>query len=168
VRLFVAVWPPVEVVDRLGVLDRPPLDGVRWTTADQWHVTLRFLGDVDDGDVVSASLRAATLPPAVAVLGPLAESPSPSLLWFPVAGLDDLAAAVIGGTAEVGRPPDGPFRGHLTLARTRRAAPRGVLGRLPPLACPASWPVGEITVVASTLGSGGSVYGIVDRIPVGP
>ena len=42
-RLFVAVWPPDDVLDRLAVLPRPEVDGLRWTDQDHWHVTLRFL-----------------------------------------------------------------------------------------------------------------------------
>ncbi len=30
---------------RSAALDRPHVEGLRWTTGDQWHVTLRFLGD---------------------------------------------------------------------------------------------------------------------------
>ena len=53
-RLFVAVWPPDDVIDVLADLPRPEVAGVRWTTRGQWHVTLRFLGhvatvDVDEG-----------------------------------------------------------------------------------------------------------------------
>ena len=42
------MWPPPEVVARLAALARPTVEGVRWTTPEQWHVTLRFLGWVDD------------------------------------------------------------------------------------------------------------------------
>ena len=56
-RLFVAVWPPVDVVERLSELPRPAVDGVRWTTPDQWHVTIRFLGEVADHTSVSGRLR---------------------------------------------------------------------------------------------------------------
>jgi len=45
--------------------------------------------------------------------------------------------------------------------------PREVLRGLAPLACPASWPVGEVTVVASTLGGTGSGYEVVGRVAVG-
>jgi 2'-5' RNA ligase len=51
VRLFVAVWPPNDVVDVLADLPRPDVAGVRWTTQGQWHVTLRFLGQVAADDV---------------------------------------------------------------------------------------------------------------------
>jgi 2'-5' RNA ligase len=33
-RLFVAVWPPPEVVATLSALDRPALAGVRWSAPD--------------------------------------------------------------------------------------------------------------------------------------
>ena len=28
-------------------MDRPARPGLRWTTEDQWHVTLRFLGEME-------------------------------------------------------------------------------------------------------------------------
>ena len=46
-RLFLAVWPSPEVVDVLRALPRPDTPGVRWSTEDQWHVTVEFLGECD-------------------------------------------------------------------------------------------------------------------------
>ena len=48
-RLFVAVWPPASLTDQLRGLARPQQTGLRWTTEDQWHVTLRFFGGVEVG-----------------------------------------------------------------------------------------------------------------------
>ena len=48
-RLFVAVRPNEAVLDAVAGLARPERPGVRWTTQPQWHVTLRFLGGVDEG-----------------------------------------------------------------------------------------------------------------------
>ena len=58
-RLFVAVWPPPEVLDLVAEIDRPALAGVRWTTRDQWHVTLRFLGRMDGIEAAAARLAEA-------------------------------------------------------------------------------------------------------------
>ena len=127
-RLFVAVWPSAEVVEGLQDLVRPEVDGVRWTTADQWHVTARFLGRLDGPGEVSARLRSVPLPAAAATIGPASESRTPGVLWLPVAGLDALAAEVIRLTADLGEPVDHAFQGHLTLARSRRSTPRGALG----------------------------------------
>ena len=39
-RLFVAVIPPVSVLDMLETVPREVHPDVRYTTRDQWHVTL--------------------------------------------------------------------------------------------------------------------------------
>jgi 2'-5' RNA ligase len=166
VRLFVAVWPSADVVEGLQRLGRPAVDGVRWTTAAQWHVTARFLGRLDGPEEVSARLRSVPLPAAVATIGPAAECRTPNVLWLPVGGLDALGGEVIRLTAGLGEPVDHPFQGHLTLARARRRAPRGVLRGLAPMPFWGRWDVAEVTVVASTLGGGGSRYDVVDRIPL--
>ena len=43
-RLFIALIPPAVVRTELAAL-ATPLAGVRWTPADNLHVTLRFIGD---------------------------------------------------------------------------------------------------------------------------
>lgn len=62
-RFFVAIPVPLEVAAPLaGALDpiRERHDGLRWTGPGTWHVTLAFLGDVDQRpDEVAATLRPA-------------------------------------------------------------------------------------------------------------
>ncbi len=98
-RLFVAIWPPAEVRDRLGTLARPAAPGLRWTTADQWHVTVAFLGDVADHEQSGAAraLARAVEPLSSrprAVAGPATSVLGPGILCVPVAGLDELARTV--------------------------------------------------------------------------
>jgi RNA 2',3'-cyclic 3'-phosphodiesterase len=166
VRLFVAVWPPAEVLDAIEALDRPARPGVRWTTRDQWHVTLRFLGRVDATEqVLEALAPAASLAAPVAVGGPLTDRLGPSIVMLPVGGLDELAAAVVALTASVGEPPPSrPFAGHLTLARCRDR--RVAVGDLAGAALSAAWPVSEVTLVASDLHPSGSRYEVVERFPL--
>jgi 2'-5' RNA ligase len=45
-RLFTAIELPKAVADRLSLL-RGGLMGARWIDAENYHVTLRFIGDVD-------------------------------------------------------------------------------------------------------------------------
>jgi 2'-5' RNA ligase len=171
VRLFVAVWPPSDVADVLADLPRPEVSGVRWTTPGQWHVTLRFLGQVAaDGldevtdtfgriDVGSTGLASAEMGPATACLGH-------GILQVPVQGLDELARATVDSTAGVGQPPDDrPFHGHLTLARARGR--RGDLRRLRGTPLAARWKVAELTLVASTPHRDGSRYEVVASLPLG-
>jgi 2'-5' RNA ligase len=50
-RLFLAVRPPEDVVAELMSLRRKDQRGVRFVRPEQWHVTLRFLGDADIDEV---------------------------------------------------------------------------------------------------------------------
>jgi RNA 2',3'-cyclic 3'-phosphodiesterase len=156
VRLFVAVAPPASALAAVARLDRPEVPGVRWSTRDQWHVTLRFLGEIEDPGPVAAALAGARLAPTTATLGPRVATLGRGVLVVPVAGLDALAEAVVAATADVGRPPgDRPFRGHLTLARARRGASvRGLAGA----AVAASFVVKDVRLVRSRLGPSGARY----------
>ncbi len=158
-----AVWPPEDVLDAIKALPRPSLPGVRWTARDQWHVTLRFLGEAHIGEVtkeldrLSAASVQATLAPKTRRLGR-------GVLCIPVAGLDELAAAVIEATALVGRPPEHrAFRGHVTLARVDGRA-RPPLAAVPAL----SWTVATFALVRSHLGGGPARYETVASWPLHP
>lgn len=153
-RLFVAVWPPPEVVDVLAGLPRPDEGGVRYVPTGQLHVTLRFLGSADPDEVAAALARTA-LPEATAVLGPQVSRLGRSVVVVPVAGLDDLAGAVQAATGDLGDPPDPRgFTGHLTVARLRH---RGAC-RIAGAPVRASFPVREVTLVESTTRPGGPEY----------
>jgi len=57
-RLFVAILLSDKVRAALARLQKElgrRCDGVRWVQQDQLHVTVKFLGDVPDGDVPSVS-----------------------------------------------------------------------------------------------------------------
>ncbi len=154
-RLFVAVWPPPEVVDAVRRMPRT-VPGVRWTTEDQWHITLRFLRSVPEERVpaVQAALDGAAAATFVAdaVMGPRVRRVG-RVIAIAVDGLDAIAGAVSAATAGFADPPERrPFNGHLTVARFRgRRAPRPEHG-WPTLE--AEWPVTEIALVQSLLGQG--------------
>lgn len=130
-RVFAAVVPPPEVVaaldDRLGDL---PLPG-RPVPPPNWHVTLRFIGKVEEvpyqrwlGDMDTAELPS----PFRITLSGLGAFPRPAratVLWVGVEGdpLGDLATIVdeAAGGAGLGRE-ERPFRPHLTIARVRPPA----------------------------------------------
>ena len=158
-RCFVAVLPPPEVSDVLARLDRPTAPGVRWTYPDQWHVTLRFLGEVDPSEVATA-LGGLNSEAVVAAMGPATIVLGGHAVVVPVSGLDGLAASVVTRTALVGeQPEDRPFVGHLTLARLGAPAPSGSVGI--PLA--AEFPVGEVCLGASHLLPDGAAYEVLER-----
>ena len=146
-RLFVAVWPPPEVVAVLSALDRPELPGVRWSTPAQWLVKLRPLGQVADRvvaplrELLEAELDGA--PAAACRLGPATRRLGGQWLGAPVHGLDDLAAVVFEATDQlvpVTHPQ--PFQADVVLARGR--VPRELAGR--PIS--ASWTARSVALVA--------------------
>lgn len=165
-RLFVAVWPPPEVVEQVAALPRPSLPGLRWTEPKQWHVTLRFLGRVDDATPVTDALATVVAAPGEAVVGPQVGRFGHRVLHVPIDGLGDLATAVAAATVDLGEPPeDRAFAGHLTLARVRRGA-RVDLRPLAATPVDARWPVTEFTLVESRVGGAGAKYEVVERYPL--
>lgn len=163
-RLFIAAWPPAPVLDAMaGQLPMPPRPGVRWVPPENWHVTLRFLGEADVAHAVAA-LDRLEAGPAEAVVGPAVTLLGRSIACLPVAGLDDLAGAVRRATADVGQPPDPRgFDGHLTLARRRGRA------RLPTGArFQARFEVSEVTLVGSDTLPTGAEYRVLHRRPLAP
>jgi 2'-5' RNA ligase len=160
-RLFVAVWPTVDVVDVLGSLVRADEPGVRWVPAENWHITLRFLGQAHATEV-GERLAGAVLPHATAVLGPVVARLGHEAVVVPVAGLDELARAACEATADVGRPVDArPFHAHVTVARLRHGARCGAVGRR----VSARFEVQEVVLARSVTHPGGARYETLGRWP---
>ena len=165
-RLFVAAWPPASVLDAVAAIERPSRAGVRWTTRDQWHVTLRFLGEVADAEPVAAALRdgLAGVEPCEVVAGPAVAALGRNVVMVPVAGLDGVAAAVVASTVGFGRAPDQrAFHGHLTLARVKQGSARALAGA--PIS--GRWTVDEVCLVRSRLHPQGARYDTVASILLG-
>ena len=141
-RLFVALWPPDDVIKTLAGMPRPATAGVRWVAVNRLHVTLRFLGEAEEASAVAA-LRPLRLPASTVALGPTVRRLGRGVAMIPVDGVDDLAEAVVMATGHLGwPPPDRPFMGHLTVARLK--------GELPHSYAPvieASFPASEVTLV---------------------
>ena len=153
-----AAFPSPEIAEVLAAIPADDSPGVRMVPTENWHVTLRFLGDVDTA-VVAERLRATALPFAVADLGPCLEHLGSRQVVAPVDGVDHLAAAVARSTVGLGEPAHHAFRGHLTVARLRR----GATSRLPGEPVGARFAVDEIVLVDSTLTDTGARYEAVAR-----
>jgi 2'-5' RNA ligase len=135
-RLFVAIEPPAGVLAELGaaVLQlQVAAPELRWTSSASWHLTLAFLGEVDERILPELSTRlarAARRHPAqlLAIAGGGA-FPAPArarVLWAGIRAdrraVASLAASVAAGARRAGAPPPDEGRRyspHLTLARSR-------------------------------------------------
>ena len=103
-----------------------------WTAADNLHVTLKFLGNVDESRIheIGAALRSAVTVPAFEVgirgLGAFPTATRARVLWAGAPGsapFTRLAGEVDRALEALGFPPEGrPFTAHVTLGRVR--APR--------------------------------------------
>jgi 2'-5' RNA ligase len=159
-RLFVAVWPPPPVVEAIAALPRANVDGLRWTVAEQWHVTMRFFGEADL-DEAAAACRRVVAAACDLTMGPRVERLGRGVVVAPVRGLDAVAGAVVSATSTVGRPPeDRPFRGHVTLARAKKRC--ALVGE--PIV--AAWKANEIALVQSNLHPHGARYTTVETFPL--
>lgn len=166
-RLFVAVWPSAEVVETVRRLERPEVRRVRWTAEQQWHVTLRFLGSVDEAAVsdITAALETVGGDRVRLVMGPETACFGRNVLYVPVDGLGPLATSVIDATAHLGAPPEPrPFRGHLTLARSGNRRTRGPdLRAFAGVPCSGEWTASEFSLVRSRPHHDGVRYDVIHR-----
>jgi 2'-5' RNA ligase len=170
VRLFVAVEVPDAVRDAVAAIERPAGDDVRWTEPSAWHVTLRFLGEVEEPAGVEgagAALASVSGPAAVAVAGPTPRRLGPTAVVLAVEGLDEVAAAVAGAFAGLPGAEVRRFAGHLTIGRLRRPG-RWPAAGVGALATGVRWPVGEIALVRSHLGRGPARYEVLARQRLNP
>ncbi|MBV9061000.1 MAG: RNA 2',3'-cyclic phosphodiesterase [Pseudonocardiales bacterium] len=163
-RLFVALTPPDEVTEALRVTTaalRELAPKLRWTRPEQWHVTLVFLGEVDDGLVGELSRRlerAATRhPPLSLSLGGGGRFGN-RVLWTQVQGDRDNLRRLAGSAAAAARRSrlpveDRPYRPHVTLARAPGQADlRPLVQRLACWEGP-PWVAGQLHLVRSHLGA---------------
>lgn len=163
--MFLAVWPPAQVVEQLRSLPRSDQPGVRWVPPANWHVTLRFFGEAEPADALS-SLASTTLPAATAALGPGVQRLGQRAVVVAVAGLDELAAVLGAASADIGLPSGRrPFNGHITLARLRPGATCDLVGT----AVSADFRIAEVVLVRSALTDEGANYEVIGRwsIPEG-
>ncbi|MES2153933.1 MAG: RNA 2',3'-cyclic phosphodiesterase [bacterium] len=128
-RLFVGMPVPAAGLPELTTALESEVPGVRSVPPGTWHVTLRFLGEVDDVDPVRAALRARladarAAPGRVTGIGAFPDRRRARILWAGILapGIDAIARRVISATAEFGDPPERhDFVAHVTLARLRDA-----------------------------------------------
>jgi 2'-5' RNA ligase len=121
--------------------DTPP-NFVRWVRAGNMHITLKFLGEVDEATIPSiaeAARRAVAPFPALKLsiegLGVFPNHEHPQVVWFGVKGdtetLREMERALSLSLTALGFPPeDRPFVGHLTIGRVKSGNARGKIARL--------------------------------------
>jgi 2'-5' RNA ligase len=182
VRLFIAVDLQEEarqraagIADTLGRIlrarDPTSRSAITWVRPDRLHLTLRFLGDVDDARAADLAARfgESLATPAfdieVSGIGIFPEVGPPRVIWLGVsagAGALHVLCGEVNARLEAwgfGRD-DRPFLAHLTLGRVRRTldwtARRAVADA--PGGDPAISRVDRVVLYQSRLATSGPIY----------
>jgi 2'-5' RNA ligase len=174
-RLFIAV-PLTEQAREKIAAALPPLPGRR-VPPQNWHFTLRFLGDTtrERRDQLAGTLRRTRLgrpfPIRFDGLGAFPRARRARIIWLGVTdGARELVSLAETVEAAVRRSDfaaeERPFKPHLTLSRVE--PPRPVTDLL--ISQPAlnvTMPVTEISLVRSSLGAGPAKYEVVETFLLG-
>ena len=127
-RLFSAIEIPRSIAEHLTML-RSGLSGARWIDPENYHLTLRFIGDVDGATArdFTNALGAIDVPPFELRLSGLGSfgGRKPRAIFADLApseALETLQRAHERAAREAGLPPESRnFKPHVTLARLRGA-----------------------------------------------
>jgi 2'-5' RNA ligase len=164
----------------LSVVDELRRRGIRasWARESTLHLTLKFLGDVEERalpEVVEAVSRASRQVSSFTLetrsLGAFPSPQRPRVLWVGVEAPDALYQLARDVDAELGRlgfPRERKrFHPHITLGRVRDERAASVLSVFEDMSVPREvTEVRELRVMKSTLRPQGAVHELVDAVPL--
>ena len=171
-KLFYALWPDAGTRATLAEEDRTLFagNGGKMVPPDEYHLTINYLGEVDDGLLPAleelGQRAAATVPSSVVELDRVEWWKESSVLVRSASSIPeplirvDHALAVGLKAAGVVQPPR-PLKLHLTLVRSVKPHPLGT-GKVPPLA----WSADQLALVKSVDG-GRPRYQVLGQWPFG-
>jgi 2'-5' RNA ligase len=168
IRLFVALGLPATLRSQLALL-AGGIPGAKWVPPENYHVTLRFIGEVESWraqeiDDALAGIRARPFELSLRGLGVFEKGGRISALWVGIEKAEPLIflqGKIETALQRIGLEPERKrFAPHVTLARTDRAAPEKLIAhvqahnlfRAPPV------PVESFTLYSSRLGKEQAVY----------
>jgi 2'-5' RNA ligase len=177
IRLFVGIgFDDDDLIARIATLQRG-LPGARWVEPANLHLTLRFIGEVDEdvAEEIHHNLAGLTEPPfalTLAGLGLFGDRHQAHTVWLGVErseALSRLASRADSAVVQAGvNPEPRKFNPHVTLARLRDTPP----GRIQDF-MDATGPVREehvaverFTLFRSTLGRQGAQYDVLEHYPL--
>ena len=189
-RAFIAVELPTAMLQRLGteIAKLQELEGgraIRWVESEAIHLTLQFLGEIDDrtagliaGSLDEVCANYARMSLEVGGLGGFPNLNRPRVIWIgirePDRSLSKLQSEIEGGVSKVGMDAeDRTYHPHLTLGRLRREASQSELRLLGDqlqairIADLGSVQAEGVSLMRSELTGSGAVYSRVHFAPLG-
>jgi len=125
-RLFVGLELPWEVCQRLAMLSGAGIPGAKWVPAENYHVSLRFIGETpghvaEEIDHTLASVNAPCFSLTLKGIGTFNKGGRSSVLWVGVERnpqLDHVQSKIETSLQRCGLEPERRrFQPHVTLAR---------------------------------------------------
>ena len=183
-RTFIAVEidsPAREVMLRLLKQLASELNGVRWTQPDQLHLTLKFVGDIDNRSLpeVCNQMRAAcagvdAFSASLKGLGAFPKQKPPRVLWVGfeegVEQLKLINQRLETLLAGVGVPSEGrAYAPHLTLGRINRGADQQQIATRMARDSEsdfARFDVSDVLLIASVRERNRMLYETIDSVPL--
>ena len=167
-RLFAGLALPETLRSQLSFM-ASGVPEARWVAPENLHLTLRFVGEVDepvaeDIDLILSSLSFEPFPLSLAGMDCFHSRNKVRAVWAGVApnvSLTALQDKVEGLMTRAGLPPEGrKFTPHVTLARLKQAPLASVVPYLESHAGFRTLPfeVSQVTLFRSHLGHGGASY----------
>lgn len=178
-RMFVAIGLPAGVRDRAEEVQRalrPAARGLKWVSAHNFHLTVKFLGEVEPDQLAAlqhelegCARGSSPFSLEVEGLGAFPNLRRPRVVWLGVKGevdsLQQLVKRVDKSLRPLGFEPEkGRFTAHLTLARARQPAPAPELEKALLAGSTVqigTFSVGELRLMRSSLGGPEPIYEVV-------
>jgi len=170
-----------EEIERLQAGLKTARADVKWVRPTGVHLTIKFLGDVEENTIPALAAAASeaiagnrALPLRIAGTGVFPSPSRPRVVWLglggDLAGLERLRRDVETVAAGFGFAPENrPFKPHLTLGRVRSERGRtellAGLEKLDP--GPVEFTAGEVILFKSDLRPSGAVYTALHRMTLG-
>ncbi len=133
IRAFIAVEIDPQTVRQISAVVgdlKPRIPGIRWVRPTNFHLTLKFLGDIEENKIepIVQALEAALYPfPRFTInakdLGVFPDLKRPRVLWVGLEGKEllELASKVERALCPLGFGPENKaFKPHLTVGRWRQ------------------------------------------------
>ncbi len=168
-RLFAGIDLPWELRHRLAALTTSGIQGARWVPPENYHLTLRFIGEVpphraEEIDLALAAIRGRRLELTLAGVGTFAKGGRANTLWVGLERnprLEHLQNKIETALQRAGLEPERRrFQPHVTLARLDNAPELKLAGFVQThnLFRAEPFEVGHFTLFSSQLGKEQSVY----------
>ena len=128
IRLFVALLLPDDILEAIFGIHQD-IPGIRWTSMENLHLTLRFIGEVPPSALEEltetlSEIQTRSFRLSLRGIQPMPEIKPPRMLWLRVVAekpLMELKSRVDGRIEKLKLKNDRlpPFKPHITLARMR-------------------------------------------------